>query len=229
MLPWAAWSPGARICPLRSHGKPLHACPDEIQLVQRGLWKAEGRPAFPGCKGTVRKIQRRPAIEPSWRHARYDIWNEALLRSRTFCRGRLIGRSVITAARTYRGIARRFNYDLDLPEGAIQSGIGRRVFDGLLIANVMRHLVRDAVDFGDVLGEKCLAAGRLGQSLQSALGALSLPAFFFAQQAYRVNQDAGLLGRLHQVFETHQAGVVVAVSDHYQHFLVFVPLFFGVV
>ena len=116
-----------------------------------------------------------------------------------------------------------------MPEGAIQSGVRGRIPDGVLVADVPRHLVRDAVHFGDVLRKECLAASGLGEGLQGALGPLGFAALFFTEQTHRINQDRALLRGLYQVFQAHEAGVVVAIGNYYQHPLVLVRLLFDVV
>ena len=87
----------------------------------------------------------------------------------------------------------------------------------------------DLVDFANVLRKENLAAGGRAQRLERALRALRFPALFLAQQADAIDQDFALLRCLDQVFQTHHAGVVVAVGNHHQDFLILVGLLLQVV
>src|SRR3974390_1630168 len=64
--------------------------------------------------------------------------------------------------------------DFDLAKAAAALGVGRFVADGVLVADVVRGLLADGVDFVDGLGEKGDAAGFLGDELQRFVGAALL-------------------------------------------------------
>src|SRR5580765_3886752 len=91
-------------------------------------------------------------------------------------RSRLVGSGIIAAASANAGIARGLDRDLDLPEGPVHGGVGGRVGDGVLVADVVSHLVGDLFDLTSVLGEEHLSAGRRSQRLECALGALGFAA-----------------------------------------------------
>jgi len=72
----------------------------------------------------------------------------------------LVGSGVIAAARSHRWAPRRIHRDLDRAIGAVHGGVARRVLDGVLAADVARHVRGNAIDLVQFLGEKSLAAGR---------------------------------------------------------------------
>src|SRR5207245_10954487 len=63
-----------------------------------------------------------------------------------------IGRRVVARARAHRRPARPVGHYADLAERPVERLVGWRVGDGVLIANVVRHMVRDAVYVRQFLG-----------------------------------------------------------------------------
>src|ERR1017187_3620202 len=70
---------------------------------------------------------------------------------------RLVRSGIVTAARMRSRLPRRVHHHLDLPERAVQSRVGGRVLDGVLVADIVSHPLRDAVHLRKVLGEKRFA------------------------------------------------------------------------
>ena len=65
------------------------------------------------------------------------------------------------------------HHDLDLAIRSIQLLIRGTVSDRVLVAQIVRHLVRDPVDIRQILGIERLAAGRLGQQSRARLAFLA--------------------------------------------------------
>src|SRR5437764_8714700 len=73
--------------------------------------------------------------------------------------GCFLGRSIVRTGVVTRtgpdgGMPGAIHDYFDLPETAIERLDARRVGDGVLVANVLRHLQRDLVYLGNVLGIK---------------------------------------------------------------------------
>ena len=83
----------------------------------------------------------------------------------------------------------------------------------------MRHLQRDGVHLGQALGIKSQAARIARERIQRALGHARLAPLFLVQQADAIDQHFVLLRPVDQLFQADSAGVVVAVGDHQQNFL----------
>src|SRR5882757_3488158 len=96
--------------------------------------------------------------------------------------------------------------------------IGGLIADRVLITDVVGDSLADLVDFVEGARKESDAAGLLRQNLQSATGA----AFFFAtQQPDGVDGGSALLlQRLRRLLQGIAAGVVLAVGDYKDHFLV---------
>src|SRR5438132_1648464 len=79
---------------------------------------------------------------------------------------------------------------------SIQIGIRRGILDGVLVADIARHLMRDLLHLRQILRKEDLAAGGLRQRLQCPLCALRLATLLLAQQADAIDQHLALLRRL---------------------------------
>jgi hypothetical protein len=83
-----------------------------------------------------------------------------------------LGSCIIPALGPYRhfGAAFDFGFNANLAEAAGRSGICGLIADGVLIADVVRHLAADFIDFIERLGEKCQAASPLRDNFQRLTG-----------------------------------------------------------
>src|SRR5580658_7399993 len=122
-----------------------------------------------------------------------------------------IWRSVVAGTRAHSWPVGPVSRHLDIPEGSVQGQVGGRVRQRVLIPDIARHLMRDAVHFGRLLGEIRFAAGDRRKFFQRPPAALGLAALFLAQQPDGVYQYAAILRGFNQVFEADQTAVVVAV------------------
>jgi len=76
-------------------------------------------------------------------------------------------------------------FHANLAEASGLLGMGGLVSDGVLIADVVRDVAADLVDFVERLGKKSYAAGTLGNDLERTLGKFRM--LFVAQDPDGVN------------------------------------------
>ena len=70
---------------------------------------------------------------------------------------------------------------------------------------------------GEVFGEESFAAGGARQALEHTRVAVRI---VFVEYAYGVDDGVGLPGQFHDLGQAARAGVVAAIADHDQHFLI---------
>src|ERR1041384_771519 len=76
--------------------------------------------------------------------------------------------SVITAARTHLHTAKAFRlrFHTNGTVSALRLRLERLVADGVLVADIVRNVLRDLVHFMQIAGEESHAAGPFGQGTQ---------------------------------------------------------------
>src|SRR5438270_10954523 len=81
------------------------------------------------------------------------------------------------------------------------------VADGVLIADIVRHVLRDLIDFTQVVREECHASGAFRERTQSALVAL-LARFVVAKDPDGIDDRPVLVLHVWDgLFQSHAAGV----------------------
>ena len=91
-------------------------------------------------------------------------------------------------------------------------GRGRLVSDHVLIADVVRNLLRDGVHLAEVRGEKCRPARLLGENAQ---GPARLLLLLMPQQSNAVDGRAAVNGDVpHRLLQRVVAGRVFAIGHH---------------
>src|SRR5262249_22008865 len=136
---------------------------------------------------------------------------------------------VVAAAGAGGQAAGSIDRDLDRAERAVHGLVRGRVLNGVLVADVARHDVGDALDLRNILGEERFAAGGGGEVGERPLGPLGFAPLLLAEQSYSVDQHLALLRGLHQIFQAEAARIIVAVGHHHEHLLVAVRFFLQVV
>src|SRR4051812_12901131 len=94
------------------------------------------------------------------------------------------------------------------------------VTNGVLVANVVCYVLRDLVDFMQIAREERDTAGALGKSSQSTLVAFLL-GLVVAEDTDGVDNGTVLILHMsNRLLQRHAAGVIFAVGDYQQNFLV---------
>src|SRR6266478_340698 len=114
----------------------------------------------------------------------------------------------------------RNDFHLHGAERAIAPGVGRIVGQRVLIANVVRDLLADAVHVFDILREIRKTARGFGDFFERASCALGAFFAFFAQQTDGVDDRIGLLDFANRFLKRIMAGIVFAIRDDQEHLLV---------
>jgi len=121
--------------------------------------------------------------------------------------------------------ARGNDVDADGAVTAVLGSVRRIVGKRVLVADVVSNLLADRMDVFDVFREVGYPTGGLRDGDESLAGVLGRLLGFLAEQADGVNDRVGLLNFLHSLLERVTAGVVFAVGDDEEDFLLFVTLF----
>src|SRR4051812_14143168 len=115
--------------------------------------------------------------------------------------------SVITAAGTHLHAAKSFRLRFH-PNGtvsALRLRLKRLVSDGVLVADIVRDILRDLINFMQVAGEESYSARPFGQSTESALIAL-LTRLIVAEDSDGVNDRTVLVLHVtNGLFQRHAA------------------------
>src|SRR5712692_10351027 len=139
------------------------------------------------------------------------------------CARRRAGWRVIPGSRAHRELSvpmQRSHGDVHGAERSVAPRIARVVGQGVLIADIVRDLRADVFDILKVFGEKRQPAGSLGKLLKFFARALRIFLAFLAEQSHGINHRVGLLRFFQGLLERLAAGVVFAVGDHQENFLV---------
>src|SRR5215472_5261812 len=142
--------------------------------------------------------------------------------------GGVIERGVVAVARPCHQLAsavRRNHFDGHAAEGAVAPHIRRIVGQGVLVADVMRHLLANVVHVFDVLREIGNAAGSSSDVFQRALGLLRALLAFLAQQPDGVDHRVRLLNLVDGFLEREMTGIIFPVGDNQKDMLVAAGLF----
>src|SRR5262249_40882236 len=148
-------------------GRPILPHPLRPAKISFQLAPLRPREAPEACKGNIRRVGTPIGLDPPaeigtppWTQPiaarQIPQYPQHLLleRSRSLFRRRASLGGVIPAARSHSRLTGRVHRNLDLPVGAIHLFVRRRILDGVLIAQVSRHLVRDPFHLRKLLREE---------------------------------------------------------------------------
>src|SRR5215471_21405615 len=139
-----------------------------------------------------------------------------------------VGGRVVACTGAYHRPAGTIGHDADLTEGAIERLIGRRVRDGVLITDIVSHLVRDAIYIGQLLWKVSLTTRGFGEQIERAFGALGFALLLLAEQTDSVDNDLALLCLFDQPLQADRAGVVIAIGHNQDYLFVLLGFFLDV-
>src|ERR1700727_2923900 len=111
--------------------------------------------------------------------------------------------SIVSALGPHGHLAMSLNFIFhpDLPETSARSRIRRLIPNGVLIADVVRHLLADLIHFIQSLGKKRQSAGPLRNDLERAPGTFGM--FLIAKYSDRIYRWAVfLLQLLYRLFQS---------------------------